>query len=90
MPYPDNFNSAAFDAQFADEDRVTRDDARKWRDGIMGKMAPQIEALIAMVKSDYVRHLGRGAPDLTINARTASDVLEEMITDDMEWGLFDD
>lgn len=90
MPYPDNFNSAAFDAQFADDDAVTRDDASRWLDGVMGRMAPHIDALIALINADYTRHLGSDAPTLTIEHHLISEALRELLDDEMEWGQFDD
>ena len=90
MPYPDNFNSAAFDAQFADDDAVTREDASRWHDGVMDRTAKELTAWIEAVRADYTLYLGKDAPALTLRPTVIMDTLRELIDDDVEWGQFDD
>jgi len=90
MPYPDNFNSALFDAQFADDDAVTHDDARRWFKGLMARVSDEFDALMVAVKRDYDKHLGPDAPTLKLRHDDIADTVAEMIGDDVEWGEFRD
>lgn len=90
MPYPDNFNSAAFDRQFADDDAVTRDDANRWHKSFMARVDGPFKAFLAAVENDYHKHLGEDAPALELRSAAIAEMVHEMIGDDMEWGGFDD
>lgn len=90
MPYPDNFNSATFDAQFADDDALTRDVANRWFKSFMSRTDGPFHAFLDAVKIDYAKHLSPDAPGLVLSAETIADVVREVIGDDVEWGKFDD
>lgn len=90
MPYPDNFSSAAFDRQFADDDAVTRADAERWFKSFLARVDAPFKAFLGAVEDDYHKHLGEDAPALELRAVAIAEMVHEMIGDDVEWGRFDD